>query len=270
MIGIAGIATQAQQSFRDGAGKCERAGSDADPRFLSAWATHVATHMSARATHRASAHELIHRPHRRTAVSPAAERPEAPAAPEEAAGGKQNQCKNDNAQHIEPLLSSGHVSSLLTIIIIHKILKSSLKNSCFIQNNLLRAFPRAGIQEVSNRYPDLPYFIYDGVILPVGDGVALDRYHVSVPDDGSVDDGLILIHGANIAGRSLACLISFFKEELNDILVRLYTLRIFGMQHVEYVIQLSSCAGIFPVLVRNAVTQHELVHPARVSMQQGI
>ena len=34
MIGIAGIATQAQQSFRDGAGKCERAGSDADPRFF--------------------------------------------------------------------------------------------------------------------------------------------------------------------------------------------------------------------------------------------
>ena len=35
-------------------------------------------------------------------------------------------------------------------------------------------------------------------------------------------------------------------------------------------IQLSNCAGIFPVLVRNAVTQHELVHPEGVGVQQGI
>ena len=155
--------------------------------------------MSAGATHRASAHGPAHRSHRRAAISPAAKGPEAPATPEEAAGGKQNQCDNDNAQHIEPLLSSGRISSLLTIIIIRMMLKSTLKNSCFIQNNLLRAFPRAGIQEVSYWNPDLPYFINDGVILPVGDGVALDPYHIGVPDDGSVDDGLILIHVANIA-----------------------------------------------------------------------
>ena len=132
MTDIAGTATQARQSFQDGASKYERAGSDADPVFLSSGASHVTPHMATAPTHRAmrSAHGPAHRSHRRTAISPAAKGPEAPATPEEAAGGEQNQRDNDNAQHIEPLLSSGHVNSLLTIIIIRMMLKSTLNICC--------------------------------------------------------------------------------------------------------------------------------------------
>ena len=84
--------------------------------------------MTAGATHWAM--QSTHGSHRMTAISPAAERPEAPATPEEAAGGKQNQCNNDNAQHIESLLSLGRISSLLAIIIIRMILKSTLNICC--------------------------------------------------------------------------------------------------------------------------------------------